>query len=111
VRLTGCELATTIVARSPTELTLDYPPDGIAYFQDRNEWAKERFPRSPKGFSGGGIFGIMKTKKGDLDIVQYWLVGIQYCWNSQKRCVKAVPMRHWCELVDAECGFKRGSPK
>ena len=40
-------------------MTFDYPRIGSKYDPATHTW-NERFPETPKGFSGGAVFGIVK---------------------------------------------------
>jgi hypothetical protein len=78
-------------------LKLEYPREGLRL--DNGQWLKgQEFP-DPKGFSGGGCFGVTKSFRADLQIIEYSLLGIQYAWNTVD-AVKVVPIRRWFDLVE-----------
>jgi hypothetical protein len=75
---------------------LAYPVEGVCV--ENGAWKYgEKFPETPHGFSGGGCFGISKTERAGLEVIEYKLLGIQYSWDDVGRWVKVVPIEHWLD--------------
>jgi len=51
-------------------MTFDYPKVGVKYDEGTGEWNESPFPKTPKGFSGGAIFGVAK-KAGLIEQTVY----------------------------------------
>jgi hypothetical protein len=91
--------STSIIEATSEHLKLSYPVQGSSYDVRSGTWIPCQFPRTPHGFSGGGVFVVTKATLGGLDIVQYKLAGIQSCWMESERYVKAIPIDWWCNLL------------
>ncbi len=76
---------------------LDYPVDGVR--PDNGMWVNGHPMLDVLGFSGGGCFGISKTVRAELEVIEYKLLGIQYSWHKRERWVKVIPIEHWFEGV------------
>lgn len=74
-------------------LKMDYPTTGFRMEGDK--WIEEPFIATPKGFSGGGCFGV--SMSGEVPTILYKLVGIQSSWHPGERWVEVVPIRPWLE--------------
>jgi hypothetical protein len=83
--------STTIIEATPDYLKLHYPSKGTRYDAASGTWSPSEFPRTPHGFSGGGVFVITKKLIGGLEVIEYKLVAIQSCWLESERYVKAIP--------------------
>jgi hypothetical protein len=93
-------IGTNMIEIADEFLKLDYPVIGKR--AERGELIDEPFPKTPHGFSGAGCFGVNRTinqRLHGLEIIEYKLVGIQYEWFEKERWVKAVPIKHWLDLV------------
>ena len=82
-------------------MTFDYPRIGSKYDPATHTWNESVFPETPKGFSGGAVFGIVK-RPGTLPHADYKLLGIDIAWD-QVGAVWAIPIARWRELM-----IKRG---
>jgi hypothetical protein len=100
IDLVKTAFAATVLEQADDYLKLDYPTHGRRF--DGEQWLTEPFIATPRGFSGGGCFGV--TNSGDVQVVGYKLIGIQCSWSERQRYVKAVPIRHWLDGVKAYLG-------
>lgn len=93
---------TSLIEQTADYLKLNYPKEGAKYDGTSGEWVPGLFPPSPKGYSGGACFGVAKhTTVGGVEQIRYLLFGIQSCWLESERYVKAIPIKHWCDLLQA----------
>ena len=100
LNLNKVPIGTNILEIADTFLKLDYPREGK--HAEGGEWVSGPFPTTPHGFSGGGCFGVnrtIRTSLQGLEIIEYKLLGIQYEWHEGERWIKAVPIKHWLDLV------------
>jgi hypothetical protein len=107
--VTGWPFGTTVIEQTASVLRLAYPESGFTFDEARRAFVTEPFPKTPKGFSGGGVFGVMKRQCSGLEVIEYKLVGIQHSWHPTERWMQAVPIRQWCDLVNRSCGFRDAS--
>jgi hypothetical protein len=91
--------STSIIEATASHLKLNYPVQGSSYDAQTGSWIPCQFPKTPHGFSGGGVFVVTKMRVGGLEVVQYKLVGIQSCWLESERYVQAIPIDWWCNLL------------
>ncbi len=89
---------TTLTKETPERMTFDYPEIGKKYDPAMGTWHEAPFPKTPRGFSGGAIFGVAKPS-GVIPQVEYKLLGIQYAWNEGQRVVFATPIKRLKELL------------
>lgn len=89
---------TTLREETPDRMTFDFPEVGRRYNEATGEWHDSPFPETPRGFSGGGCFGVVDPG-GIIPQVQYKLLAIEYAWLVSQRVVCAVPIQRWCELM------------
>jgi hypothetical protein len=61
------------------------------------------FHETPKGFSGGGLWGFNPIQDGELFVPakQIKLAGIQSAWWPQRRLLRCVPILRWLQLIHA----------
>jgi hypothetical protein len=97
VSLAAGTFGTTLKEESDERMSFDYPKIGRRYDDATGTWYESPFPRTPRGFSGGACFGVVKPP-GLITQVQYKLLAIQYAWN-ERDSVFAVPVKRWCELL------------
>ena len=91
--------STHLVSETDEVLRFAYPESGIRLNHATGEWADSPFPATPRGFSGGGCFGVVQGQFKGLAALGYRLLGIQYEWSRSERYVRVVPIRHWCDLI------------
>ncbi len=80
----------------------DYSKDVLNLDATTGYMAGAKGFRSPKGFSGGGLWG-----QRDLGAIEgliyagsrYRLFGLDYAWSSTRREAFCVPIRYWVKLV------------
>jgi hypothetical protein len=97
ISLAAGTFGTTLKEEDDDKITFDYPKIGMRYNIVTGTWYESPFPETPKGFSGGACFGVVKPP-GPIAQVQYKLLAIQYEWNKRDS-VFAVPISRWCELL------------
>ena len=83
--------STTIIEATRDHLRMHYPKKGSRYDAASGTWFPSDFPRTPHGFSGGGIFVVAKKLVGGLEVIQFKLIAIQSCWNESERYVGTAP--------------------
>ncbi len=101
ITLVKSVFSTVITERTDDSLKLEYPKTGFRFEGD--QWIEEPFIETPKGFSGGGCFGV-SNEGGDVSVIGYKLVGIQSAWHPTERWVEVVPIRHWLDGVKSQYG-------
>lgn len=90
---------TSVMEQTDEFLKLDYPKEGLKP-NDAGELVKSEFPEHPRGFSGGGCFGVSSsTSDSGIEKIEYHLLGVQYEWHKGERWVKVVPIKRWCDLL------------
>jgi hypothetical protein len=96
---------TTLIEETDTYIKFDFPKEGAQYNPSSGEWVPGPFPDHPKGFSGGGCFGVSQAERAGMTVVQYHLLGIQFGWFRPERWVKVAPIRLWRDLLkrDGQC--------
>lgn len=94
--LNRCSFGTRVLEATDDYWKLEYPIAGLR--AENGEWRGEPFPDA-NGFSGGGCFGISKTRRAGLEVVEYRLLGIQFSWHKEERWVKVAPIKQWFEVV------------
>ena len=95
--LNRCSFGTSVLEITDDYWKLDYPVKGLR--AENGEWQQgEQFPTA-KGFSGGGCFGISKTLRTDLAVIEYRLLGIQSSWHPSERWAKVIPIKQWFDGV------------
>lgn len=97
VSLAAGTFGTTLKEESDDKMIFNYPKIGRKYEEITGTWYDSPFPETPRGFSGGACFGVVKPT-GFICQVQYRLLAIQYAWNALDS-VYAVPIKRWCELL------------
>jgi trypsin-like peptidase len=97
ITLYRCSFGTTIVETTEEYFKLDYPVMGVR--PEEGEWRTGERLLDVPGFSGGGCFGISRTMRSGLEVIEYNLIGIQYSWHKGERWVKVVPIKHWFDVV------------
>jgi hypothetical protein len=100
VSLCAGTFGTTLTEETEDRMTFDYPKVGTKYDPASRTWRDSEFPKTPRGFSGGAIFGVAKPP-GFITQVEYKLLGIQFAWNESRRVVLATPIKRWKELLEA----------
>ncbi|MBN1488345.1 MAG: trypsin-like peptidase domain-containing protein, partial [Phycisphaerae bacterium] len=100
VSLAAGTFGTTLTEETDDRMTFNFPAIGAKYDHVTGTWCDSPFPKTPRGFSGGACFGVAKPP-GPIAHVQYRLLAIQHAWNERNRCVFAVPIKRWCELLIA----------
>lgn len=98
VSLAAGTFGTTLKEESDNLMIFEYPKIGRRYDEATGQWYESPFPETPKGFSGGACFGVTKSNS-HITQVEYKLLAIQYAWKERDRCVFAVPIERWCELL------------
>jgi hypothetical protein len=96
--VTRCCFGANVLEQTETVLKLTYPIQGLLYDQAAKAWVPVALDR-PHGFSGGGCFGVSVRSVGELQVIEYKLIGIQCGWHSRERWVKTIPIKHWVDLV------------
>jgi hypothetical protein len=95
--LNRCSFGTRVLEATDDCWKLEYPIAGLR--AANGEWLQgEAFPDA-KGFSGGGCFGISKTVRAGLEVIEYSLSGIQSSWHKGERWVKVIPIKQWFDGV------------
>ena len=95
--LNRCSFGTMVLEATEDCWKLEYPIAGLR--AENGEWLPgEPFPE-PYGFSGGGCFGISKTLRGELAVIEYKLLGIQSSWHEWERRVNVIPINQWFDGV------------
>ena len=100
VAATAGVFGTGLRAETEDRMVFDFPKTGMKYDTNTGQRSPAPFPKTPKGFSGGGCFGVVKTGESVVQ-VGYKLLGIQYAWDKMES-VFAVAIKRWCELVTAK---------
>jgi hypothetical protein len=95
--ITRCSFSTTIREVTNDYWKLHYSVDSVR--PENGAWVKGPPMLDVPGFSGGGCFGITKTVREGLEVIEYKLLGIQCSWHKGERWVKVVPIRHWFDKV------------
>jgi hypothetical protein len=90
--------ATTLIEEADEYLKLEYPRFGYRP-NEAGQWEPSLFPETPKGFSGGGCFGVAFSTTGLIQTVEYKLLGIQSSWSEDGRWVKVIPIKHFSGLL------------
>jgi hypothetical protein len=108
--LTKATFCTVLVEASDACLKFAYPVEGQSYDTRQGKWIRAFFPTTPHGFSGGACFGVTKTSRAGLEIIEYKLLGIQYAWDESARHVKVIPIKHWVDLVTESYGEPCNAP-
>jgi hypothetical protein len=98
ISLFKCAFGTTLIEETDVSMKFAYPVEGVRV-GDNKQWEKVPFPKTPRGFSGGAVFGVSNTSRGNLQAIEYKLLGIQCSWSETARWVKAVPIKCWHELI------------
>jgi hypothetical protein len=98
VSIAAGTFATFIKNESDERMTFDYPKVGRKYDLATETWQESPFPATPRGFSGGACFGVVRIPAAPIAQVQYKLLAIQYAWDKTSS-VFAVPIQRWCELL------------
>lgn len=98
ISLCAGTFGTTLTKETPEQMTFNYPEIGKKYDPAMGTWHEAPFPKTPRGFSGGAIFGVAK-QPGVIPQVEYKLLGIQYAWNENQRVVFATPIQRLKELL------------
>jgi hypothetical protein len=98
VSLCAGTFGTTLVEETDDCMAFDYPKVGSKYDEATGTWNDNPFPETPRGFSGGGCFGVAKSE-GEITRVEYLLLGIQHAWNKTRRVVLVTPIKRWSELL------------
>jgi hypothetical protein len=93
--------STSLIEETDEHLKFNYPRKGSRYDPASEDWLPSEFPSTPKGFSGGGCFGVTMEAIGGIEVVRYFLIGIQSCWLSSGRYIKAIPIKQWRDLLVA----------
>lgn len=82
----------TVTDQTDNYIRLSYPENGVRF--ENGQWVEKPFFESPRGFSGGGCFGINVTDSCILQEIRYKLFGIQSSWHPSERWVEVIPIRH-----------------
>ncbi len=91
---------TNIVEVNPNDFSLYYHEDAYGIWEDLT-YGVALLPKTPKGFSGGGVWGFSKPGPGELfdPLKHVRLYGIQYAWLDQTRRLKCIPSRVIVEML------------
>lgn len=96
----ACEVGTAVIACYLHEgderiLTLEYERSGHSISPDGGTFAPTEFFETPEGFSGGGVWCLMKEKVAELftPLNHIRLCGTQFQWNSKTRILKTMRPR------------------
>jgi hypothetical protein len=76
-------------------LELEYERAGYALSPDGAAFRAADFFETPEGFSGGGVWTMMRVNEGELFVPQTHIKmsGTQFQWNSKTRILKAMRPR------------------
>lgn len=99
INVCGATFGTTLIEETDDFLRFDYPIVGSKFDPAIGKWMPSAFPETPRGFSGGGCFGVIEGNAGHVEYVEYKLLGIQKSWTPQRRCVEVIPIKHLCNLL------------
>lgn len=93
--VTEAAFGTNVVSASPDLLSLYYHKSGFGIDSETLECGMSDLPATPHGFSGGGVWGLLRPTEGVFyNPLRYIrLFGIQYEWGDISRILKCVPSR------------------
>jgi hypothetical protein len=82
-----------------------YPEMGWTWDEGKNDFVQAPFDKTPHGYSGGGCWGFVQSKRGELFTPNKHirLYAIQSAWDRNERHVKCVPIASWLTLVSECC--------
>lgn len=103
VTIVRTAFGTRIIKQDEKKLSFEFPKTGVTLAADKT-WVSAPFIPHPGGFSGGGCFGLANLKKGEIEFVEYKLIGIQFSWN-EKNAVNVVPIKRLYELIQRDYGL------
>lgn len=99
ISLCAGTFGTTLETETDARMEFDFPTVGTKYDPATGGWKESPFPETPRGFSGGACFGVVRPASGPVLRVEYKLLGIQYAWVKERRVVRVVRIKQWCELL------------
>lgn len=84
----------------PDDFSLYYHEDAYGIWEDFT-YEVSPLPKTPVGFSGGGVWSFNKPEEGKLfdPLKNVRLYGIQYAWLELTRRLKCVPARVIVEML------------
>jgi hypothetical protein len=88
-----------------TRVELAYAEHGFSLGPDGATCEPATFPATPRGFSGGGVWGFRKTEESELFLPHrhILMIGTQFAWNSTTRTLFAVPTGCALAFLFARC--------
>lgn len=80
---------------SETTLEIDYARSGHAVSPDGSSFQESDFFATPRGFSGGGVWVLLKPKEGELFLPckHVKMCGTNFQWNKDRRMLQAMRPR------------------
>jgi hypothetical protein len=90
---------TNLVRSSRDELELYYHDWSYAVHPESLSCAASRLPETPHGFSGAGVWGLLKAEGLFNPLRHVRLYGIQHSWHPTTRTLKCVPSGVIAEML------------
>jgi hypothetical protein len=80
---------------SETTLEIDYPRSGHAVSPDGSSFQESDFFPTPRGFSGGGVWVLLKPTEGELFLPHKHIkmCGTDFQWDKNRRMLQAIRPR------------------
>jgi hypothetical protein len=87
------------------QYVFSFPEMGWTWDESNNRYVQAPFDETPHGYSGGGCWGFLRQKPGELFAPEKHirLYAIQSAWKKDERYVKCVPIVSWLVLVGSCC--------